>query len=268
MGKTKRRIFLMKRNKIAAGVLALALGLGAVAPSFADDTNVSAEFTYDYKVKKNAFIKAWNALRAAEKNLETAKANEAVAKKAYEDALAKLAEFEARYGKTPYVYTGYPYQNELDRATQEREAAIQKFEANAHNPGRSLSYYKGLNKEDLGNLSNHIVTGFVTGDTVTLPEQEAQAEALKDIIALNERIAGLTETSKRLGDWNEAKNKTQEAEKALRAAQGEYNTAKDLLIGEGISVDVINKAEKAGDITLIFENVTPAKPEVKPEEDK
>merc|ERR1711977_469685 len=246
MGKTKRRIFLMKRNKIAAGVLAIALGLGAVAPSFADDTNVSAEFTYDYKVKKNAFIKAWNALRAAEKNLETAKANEAVAKKAYEDALAKLAEFEARYGKTPYVYTGYPYQNELDRATQEREAAIQKFEANAHNPGRSLSYYKGLNKEDLGNLSNHIVTE--TSKSIEDKRAELQAEV-----------------SRRLGDWNEAKNKTQEAEKALRAAQGEYNTAKDLLIGEGISVDVINKAEKAGDITLIFENVTPAKPEDKDE---
>lgn len=274
----------MKRNKIAAGALALALGLGAVAPSFAADTKVSAEFTYDYKEAKNKFIEKWNALRAAEKNLETAKANEAVAKKAYEDALAKLAEFEARYGKTPYVYTGYPYQNELDRATQEREAAIQKFEANAHNPGRSLSYYKGLNKEDLGNLSNHIVTGFVTGDTVTLPEQEAQAEALKDIIALNERIVDLTETSKsiedkraelqaevsrRLGDWNEAKNKTQEAKKALADAQGNYKTAKDKLIGEGMSVDVINKAEKAGDITLIFENVKPAKPvekdEIKPE---
>ena len=57
----------MKRNKIAAGALALALGLGAVAPSFAADTKVSAEFTYDYKLAKNDFIEKWNALRAAEK---------------------------------------------------------------------------------------------------------------------------------------------------------------------------------------------------------
>ena len=268
----------MKRNKIAAGALALALGLGAVAPSFAADTKVSAEFTYDYKEAKNEFIKAWNALRAAEKNLETAKANEAVAKKAYEDALAKLAEFEARYGKTPYVYAGYPYYNNLDRATKERNAAIQKYEANA-NVVNGVSYYEALNKEDLGNLSKYIETS-----NTTLEQQEAQAEALKDIIALNERIADLTETSKsiedrraelqaevsrRLGDWNEAKNKTQEAEKALADAQGKYNTAKDKLIGEGMSVDVINKAEKAGDITLIFENVKPAKPadkdEIKPE---
>ena len=165
----------MKRNKIAAGALALALGLGAVAPAYAETTKVSAEFTYDYKVAKNDFIEKWNALRAAEKNLETAKANEAVAKKAYEDALAKLAEFEARYGKTPYNYKGYVYQNELDRATNERNAAIQKYEANA-NVVNGVSYYEALNKEDLGNLSKYIETS-----NTTLEQQEAQAEALKDL---------------------------------------------------------------------------------------
>ena len=267
----------MKRNKIAAGALALALGLGAVAPSFAADTKVSAEFTYDYKLAKNDFIEKWNALRAAEKAVETAKANEATAKKAYEDALAKLAVLEARYGKTPGKYADTPYQEDLDRAMNEKAAAVAKYEANAGSFSNKPNY-DVLTAKYIDNLSKYI------NKDVDLPAQEAQAEALKDIIALNEKVAKYeeeikgvedkraelqSEVSRRLGDYNEAVNKRQEAQKALAAAQAKYDAAKEKLVKEGVSVDVINRAEKAGDITLIFENVKPAKPadkdEIKPE---
>lgn len=267
----------MKRNKIAAGALALALGLGAVAPSFAADTKVSAEFTYDYKLAKNDFIEKWNALRAAEKAVETAKANEEVAKKAYEDALAKLAVLEARYGKTPGKYADTPYQEDLDRAMNEKAAAVAKYEANAGSFSNKPNY-DVLTAKYIDNLSKYI------NKDVDLPAQEAQAEALKDIIALNEKVAKYeeeikgvedkraelqSEVSRRLGDYNEAVNKRQEAQKALAAAQAKYDAAKEKLVKEGVSVDVINRAEKAGDITLIFENVKPAKPadkdEIKPE---
>jgi len=263
----------MKRNKIAAGALALAMGLSAVAPSFAAEgkDKKSAEYTYDYKVAREDFVAKWNNLRKAEKNLEAAEANEAAAKSAYEKALANLAELEARYGKTPNSYTGTAYQNDLDRSINERKAAINKYEQNSYS---LISVpYNNLSKADLGNLSQYIETSVATD-----AEQEAQAEALKDIIALNEKIAKYndeikevenkrselqSEVSRRLGDYNESVNKRQEAEKALSTAQAAYKVAKKALIKEGVSVDRIDRAEKAGDINIVLDAGKEEKPSKK-----
>ena len=263
----------MKRNKIAAGALALAMGLSAVAPSFAAEgkDKKSAEYTYDYKVAREDFVAKWNNLRKAEKNLEAAEANEAAAKSAYEKALANLAELEARYGKTPNSYTGTAYQNDLDRSINERKAAINKYEQNSYS---LISVpYNNLSKADLGNLSQYIETSVATD-----AEQEAQAEALKDIIALNEKIAKYndeikevenkrselqSEVSRRLGDYNESVNKRQEAEKALSTAQAAYKVAKKALIKEGVSVDRIDRAEKAGDINIVLDADKEEKPSKK-----
>merc|ERR1712183_44150 len=270
------RIFLMKRNKIAAGALALALGLGAVAPSFAADTKVSAEFTYDYKEAKNDFIEKWNALRAAEKNLETAKANEATAKAAYEAALKALNDFNAIYGKDG------SYEVTLARYEQERARHLATYQKAGGTSTEAVLY--GIKDEHVDEIGNHVMP-LPEGATIEeKTKREVQAQAVKDIVALNQRIrefkkdanwitserANLeAKLARRQGDYNEAQNKRQAAEKALADAQSKYNAAKKLLIKEGVGVDVINRAEKAGDITLIFENVKPAKPvdkdEIKPE---
>merc|ERR1712183_130648 len=270
------RIFLMKRNKIAAGALALALGLGAVAPSFAADTKVSAEFTYDYKEAKNDFIEKWNALRAAEKNLETAKANEATAKAAYEAALKALNDFNAIYGKDG------SYEVTLARYEQERARHLATYQKAGGTSTEAVLY--GIKDEHADEIGNHVMP-LPEGATIEeKTKREVQAQAVKDIVALNQRIrefkkdanwitserANLeAKLARRQGDYNEAQNKRQAAEKALADAQSKYNAAKKLLIKEGVGVDVINRAKKAGDITLIFENVKPAKPvdkdEIKPE---
>ena len=253
----------MKRNKFAAGALALALGLSAVAPSFADDDTKTqvAEFTYDYEKAREKFVAEWNKVRAAEDDVEAAKADEATAKANYERALERVAELEARYGKTPGSYADSAYQDELDRAVEERNAAKEKYEANTSGSFGNLPTYKYLTSKYENNLSKYI------DKTVGLPAQEAQSEALKDIIAINERIAALenelegledrranlqSEVSRRLGDYNEAKNKRQVADKALASAEKAYKDAKDTLIGEGGSVEIINKAEKAGDINIVL----------------
>ena len=266
----------MKRNKIAAGALALALGLGAVAPSFAADTKVSAEFTYDYKVAKNDFIEKWNALRAAEKALAEAKENEAKAKEAYEAALKALNDFNAIYGKDG------SYRVTLARYTEERARHFATYQKAGGTSTDAVLY--GIKDNNVDNIGAHVMP-LPEGATIEQKTQrEVQAQAVKDIVALNQRIREFTKDenwitseranleaklARRQGDYNEAQNKRQAAEKVLADAQAKYDAAKDKLVKEGVSVDVINRAEKAGDITLIFENVKPGKPadkdEIKPE---
>lgn len=268
----------MKRNKIAAGALALAMGLSAVAPSFAaegKDTKPS-EYTYDYKKAKEEFVKEWNKVRNAEKNLESAKASEATAEANYEKALQKLAELEARYGKVANDPDS-KYQEDVDRVDSERKAAIQKYEGNISSGFTGKPNYDYLTEKYLNNFSQYI------DQSVDQPSQEAQAEAIKDIISLNERKKALkdeykevenkrselqSEVSRRLGDYNEAKNKTQEAKNVLakltnNAKTGTYDKAKAELISEGLSVDTINKAEKAGDINIVLDADKEEKPSKK-----
>lgn len=87
----------MKTNKLAAGALALALGLGAVTPAFAADTTKTGNekkgeviITQEYRDAETKFVKAFKAL-------QDAKAKEAEAKKvrdakeaAHEEAKAAL----------------------------------------------------------------------------------------------------------------------------------------------------------------------------------
>ena len=260
----------MKRNKIAAGALALALGLGAVAPSFAADTKVSAEYTYDYKEAKNKFIEKWNALREAEKALAKAKENEAAAKEAYEAALKKLDEWYALYNN------GTPkgsYRVTIARLYAERDAQYDTYVDAGGKTDKDILYK--LENVDVDNIGKYIVAS-----GVSVAETEVQAKAVKDIVAHNQRIAETEKTEesikdlysnikaeieRRKADYDEATNKRQAAENALADAQAKYDAAKKALIKEGVGVDIINRAEKAGDITLIFENTTPAKPEDKDE---
>ena len=258
----------MKRNKFAAGALALALGLSAVAPSFADDDTKTqvAEFTYDYEKAREKFVAEWNKVRAAEDNVESAKANERTAKANYERALAKLAELEDRYGKVANDPDS-KYQADVERVDSERQAAILDYEANISSGFTNIPKYDYLTEKYLNNFKWYI------DQSVDYPHQEAQADALKDIISLNARLKELkdeygkvenkraelqSEVSRRRNDYDEAKNKTQEAEKALeeltnKAKTGSYDEAKKALIAEGADVDTVNKAEKAGDINIVLD---------------
>ena len=94
----------MKRNKIAAGVLALAMGLSAVAPSFADDTKTvelkSTElFQEQYKSllertnkERNDYLADKAAYDKAEADLKAAKDTLAKEYAAYEEIINPIAE--------------------------------------------------------------------------------------------------------------------------------------------------------------------------------
>ena len=270
----------MKRNKIAAGALALALGLGAVAPAYAETTvtetktkhttvdseNGVGEYgvTKEYRYWEDKYVAVFNEIVEARKALEAAKANEATAKAAYEAALAKLAKLEARYGDTAGDYTDSEYQKELDRVESEKLAAILKYENNTLTLAQKPNY-DVLTEKYLDNLSKYI------DKSVDNPHQEAQAEALKDIIALNARLAVLkdelkgvedkradlqAEVSRRLGDWNEAKNKVQLAAKKVEKAEGKYESVRKSFVQAGADRVTIRKAEEAGDVTIVVKETT------------
>lgn len=128
----------MKMNKLAAGALALALGLGAVAPAVAAETK---EYTgaqlflerYEKELKKvNALrdkaLIADEKIEAAEKRLDAAKERLAAAKKAYE-ALYPSHVFVLKDGKKgdkieDYYTPGEVERRELDEATKNIAALV------------------------------------------------------------------------------------------------------------------------------------------------
>lgn len=128
----------MKMNKLAAGALALALGLGAVAPSVAAEKK---EYTgaqlflerYEKELKKvNALrdkaLIAEEKIEAAEKRLDAAKERLAAAKKAYE-ALYPSHVFVLKDGKKgdkieDYYTPGEVERRELDEATKNIAALV------------------------------------------------------------------------------------------------------------------------------------------------
>ena len=277
----------MKRNKIAAGALALALGLGAVAPSFAADTKVSAEYTYDYKEAKEAFIKAWNELRAAEKTLKEAEANEAAAKKAYEEAVAELeayhkqfeAAFKAVKAQFDIVYRQQvnfvQYDIVLKYTTGEdvKNAPKHVDDYTTLAKYRSIASYERTDKTRK-ELTEDELKALVTEYNNDIARLNGLIDDYNDLVD-NTKVATLTlkvENAKKAYEVaTEARERAEEAVKALTNdnKDGKYDKAKKALIKEGVGVDIINRAEKAGDITLIFEDKTPAKPvekdEIKPE---
>ena len=114
----------MKRNRIAAGALALALGLSAVAPSFADDAKAETKselkstelFQEQYKSllertnkERNDYVAARAAYDKADAELKAAKETLAKEYKAYEEIINPIAErLEA-------------YNNAIERAKKELE---------------------------------------------------------------------------------------------------------------------------------------------------
>ena len=267
----------MKRNKIAAGALALALGLGAVAPAYAETTvtktkhttadseNGVGEFhiTEDYREAEDKYVEAFNAYDKAKKALATAKENEAAAKEAYEKALKALNDFEAVYGDNgSYITT-------LERYKKERFRHIDTY----HKAGGQATSGElaAILSDDVDTIGKYVTEVSTEDHIIDKTKAETQAEAVKDIVALNQRIKEFTKTSewiqnkranlqaeltRRQGDYNEAQNKRQAAEIAEAKAKKAYDAAKKAFILEGASRVTIRKAEEAGDVTIVVKETT------------
>ena len=257
----------MKRNKIAAGALALALGLGAVAPSLADSTATpdsgkgQVVVTKDYRDAETKFVKAFKEVKDAEANLETAKANEAEAQAKLDAAKKALKEFNAYWGTDTSSSTG-TWREKRNEAVAERATKFANYKTNGGEKDEADLY--ALTNDDVDAISAYV------DNTETEQEQLAQAQAVKNIVAQNKVIARLdaeraeanvnntranlqAEVDRRQDDLNEAINKTQAAEKRLAKAESAYVVAKVDFIREGASKNVIDQAEKTGDVSYVTE---------------
>ena len=254
----------MKTNKLAAGALALALGLGAVTPAFAADSTKTGNekkgevlVTKDYRDAETAFVKAFKAI-------QDAKAKEEAAKKVRD---AKEAAHEAAKAA-------------VDKHDEETED-IQRRLASVDEEGNRI--YEQL----LGNGGSTTAEGWMKVTKANYvpasqneASQNAQLASIEDLLAKQAKYA---EVAKEL-DGREAKRDElkiavdraaeeldlaetnyQKAVKAREAAEAAYEPAKDAFIKEGAKREQIGKAEKYGDLKYI--TVDPSEEKAESKED-
>ena len=255
----------MKTNKLAAGALALALGLGAVTPAFAADTTKTGNekkgevlVTKDYRDAETAFVKAFKAI-------QDAKAKEEAAKKVRD---AKEAAHEAAKAA-------------VDKHDEETED-IQRRLASVDEEGNRI--YEQL----LGNGGSTTASGWMKVTKANYvpasqneASQNAQLASIEDLLA---KQAKYVEVAKEL-DGRDAKRDElkvavdraaeeldlaetnyQKAVKATEAAEAAYEPAKVAFIKEGGRRSQIGEAEKYGDLKYI--TVDPAEKESESSESK
>ena len=255
----------MKTNKLAAGALALALGLGAVTPAFAADTTKTGNekkgevlITQEYRDAETVFVKAF-------KSLQDAKAKEAEAKKVRD---AKEAAHEAA-------------KDALDKHDEETEN-IERRLASVDEEGSRI--YEQL----LGNGGSTSAKGWmdVTRDNYTPASQNeasqnAQQASIEDLLAkqakyreVAQELVGRETTRRNLQiaidraaeELDIAETNYQNAVLATAAAKTEYDSAKIAFLAAGANRKAIGEAEKYGDLKYI--TVDPAEKESESSESK
>ena len=239
----------MKTNKLAAGALALALGLGAVTPAFAESTKTGNEkkgeviITQEYRDAETKFVKAFKAV-------QDAKAKEAEAKKVRDAKEAAHEEAKAAVDKH-----------------DEEEEDIQRRLASIDEEGNRI--FEQLK----GNGGSSSATGWmdVTRDNFTLgagneASQNAQQASLEDLLAkqakykeVEKELEGREETRRKLQiavdraaeELDVAESNYQNAVIATAAAEGDYGVAKAEFLAAGAERAKIGRAEKYGDLKYI-----------------
>ena len=266
----------MKRNKIAAGVLALAMGLSAVAPSFADDTKTvelkSTElFQEQYKSllertnkERNAYLADKAAYDKAEAELKAAKETLAKEYAAYEEIINPIAEKVDAYNDA------------VKRATEEynlhserkADGKIEKIKVPTFTKTSEGKFeVKFVEKEVLvaGEVYDEAKSGHETEFEVAKKRLE---NAKKDLEAIKGKLASAADQLQRVKAAETARDVAQtnfdkaEAKLATRkAANGKYiweNSLEEVrLAAEGYNVTiqatdkgvVIVKKEESKEIT-------------------
>lgn len=269
----------MKTNKLAAGALALALGLGAVTPAFAAESTKTGNekkgeviVTQAYRDAETRFVKAFKAVNEAEAELakltetrdaKLAELNKAEANlKAYREQLADL-------------YDQVAAQNEIGKKTGKQ------FIANGGNVG-TLTEANWTDFND-SHLVAEGTTNALTGKTVSANDAASQVANLRDlqgikdkIDELNAEIAALYDNGNTENNLKEIVDRASEAyeeassyvvrqKDVLSDAKSEYSDAKDAFIKAGADRAAIGEAEKYGDLKYI--TVDPAEKDSESKED-
>ena len=265
----------MKTNKLAAGALALALGLGAVTPAFAADTTKTGNekkgevlITQEYRDAETRFVKAFKAVQDAEAELakltevrdaKLAELNKAVANvKAHRDALDAIQEEIAA-------------QEAIGLKTAEQ------FIANKANVG-------GLEAKDWKQFDDSHLTKADKDAGISENDAASQIANLRDLQGIKDKIEELEgeyaklynegKTEKDLQEvvdraseaYEEASSYVKRQKEVVTAAKAEYKLAKKAFLDAGADRAAIGDAEKYGDLKYI--TVDPAEKESESSESK
>ena len=265
----------MKTNKLAAGALALALGLGAVTPAFAADTTKTGNekkgevlITQAYRDAETRFVKAFKAVQDAEAELarltevrdaKLAELNKAVANvKAHRDALDAIQEEIAA-------------QEAIGLKTAEQ------FIANKANVG-------GLEAKDWKQFDDSHLTKADKDAGISENDAASQIANLRDLQGIKDKIEELEgeyaklynegKTEKDLQEvvdraseaYEEASSYVKRQKEVVTAAKAEYKLAKKAFLDAGADRAAIGDAEKYGDLKYI--TVDPAEKESESSESK
>ena len=263
----------MKTNKLAAGALALALGLGAVTPAFAETTKTGNEkkgevlITQKYREAETRFVKAFKAVQDAEAELarltevrdaKLAELNKAVANvKAHRDALAAI-------------------QEEIEAQEAIGLKTAEQFIANkADVNGLEAKDWKQFDDSHLTEADED--AGISENDAASQIANLRDLEGIKDKIEeLEEEYAKLENDGKTEKDLQEVVDRASEAyeeassyvkrqKEVVTAAKAEYEAAKDAFLEAGADRAKIGRAEKYGDLKYI--TVDPADEKAESKED-
>lgn len=239
----------MKLNKkVFAGALALAMGLGVVAPaanSYAADNDPAGQVavTEDYRKAEKAYVAALKDLKEAEANLEKAKKAEDETYKAFQEATKAVKDHEA---KSQSLF------EDRDLAYKELKKSVDNYNSTT---GESKTYneiiaaYKLVHDKVLVVDNNQIV------------EDTSKSDAIKSVLgsydhwqrAIAAHEAELAKYDNLIAARDTAKKKYDDAVRARKLAQEKYDAAKkvydaakEVFIKEGANKNTIDLAEKNG----------------------
>ena len=274
----------MKRNKIAAAALALALATPVVANAASTTTTRnSADFgshgtgnyviTEDFRKYETNFVNAWKEYVAAQEALTKAEANEKAAKEAFDKANADLNAYEANIEKAVDAVNNQLYYLQREWREIQRLSLVANYEkvVNAYTP--AISYFTGklAYVEHNPAKASYSVKLLSLARSQWTPAEVQDSEIAALLTEYNNDAARYdalvdayeaTYSTKRLADLT---LKVQEAKKALEvatqarkdaearesAAKKAYRKAKENFILAGMNRNVIDEAEKRGDLSLV-----------------
>ncbi|WP_308655426.1 hypothetical protein [uncultured Anaerococcus sp.] len=257
----------MKTNKLAAGALALALGLGAVTPAFAADTTKTGNekkgevlVTQEYRDAETAFVKAFKALQDAKAKEEAAKAVRDEKAAEYKAARKAIEDFNA-YNEGIRAELA-----QLDEEGKELYKLVLAdggldLAGGAANWRQTSRDVRNTYPETSTVPSDKQVANF--NDLIAKIDEYAEKEA--ELKGQDEFLALQDAADRALEAKEFAQKKYVDAKNARVEAEGVYGSARAAFLAAGADRIRIGEAEKYGDLKYI--TVDPADEKAESKED-
>ena len=278
----------MKTNKFAAGALALAMGLAAIAPAYADTKTETTGTTnneiifpagFEYTEAGKAYIKAFNEWRAAVEKYNKSVDAYKKAEKAYFEGVAKLEAYHkaisnkqtvanATYQRAKEIFDKIVrydltlYWNPVTGETLPITTALNFKEHKAH------AFYKHWKEDEKvettfkrgsntpATLSDHEIIGIIHELNNAVDNLNANIKERNDLVDSDLEAQYKSEIGKLYEAWQEAKQIMERAEMEMNAAKATLIAKKEAAVKAGADRKVLDEAEKIGAVTKITETTT------------